>query len=155
MEASRGSCSNACLLFFAGGDGERLCSTAFPVSPQAPAGPRTLVLLPTGQHDFVLLLQKCRMHLLAHRTRRPGREPEQTASYSLPSCVPADVRRSHILVSVLLWILGFSHDRPVVSDLLQLDVLCLPSTHHWHSGQRRVSGDSPTSTSALCERPEL
>ena len=49
---------------FTGGDGERLCSPTFPVSPEAPAGPRTLVLLPTGQHDSLFLLQECCKTLL-------------------------------------------------------------------------------------------
>lgn len=73
----------------------------------------------------------------------------------LLSFVPTDVCSAYLLVSVLLWILRFSHDWPVVSYLLQPDVLRLPATYHWHSGQRRVSRDSQTTTSALCERPEL
>lgn len=69
--------------------------------------------------------------------------------------VPTDVRGAHLLVSVLLWLLRFGHGRPVVSYLLQPDVLRVPTTHHWHTGQRRVGRDSPATTSALRERPEL
>lgn len=79
----------------------------------------------------------------------------QLISWHMSSFVPSDVCSAHLLVSVLLWILRFSHDWPVVSYLLQPDVLRLPTTHNWHTGQRRVSRDSPTTTSALCERPEL
>lgn len=166
-----------CSVFFAGSDGKRLCSPTFPISPEGPAGPRTLVLLPTSQHDSLLLLQKCCEHLLPHHILlisqnncRSKCESEHNTSlwiWNLDSCqtthvnlslssfVPTDVCCTHLLVSVLLWILRFSHDWPVVSYLLQPDVLRLPTTHHWHSGQRRVSRDSPTSTSALCERSEL
>lgn len=147
---------------FAGGDGERLCSPSFPVSAEAPAGARTLVLLSAGQHDPVLLLQERRkplcppcvflifLLLLLFWTR-------VKVSDISPSrcCFHADVCSHHLLVSVLLWLLWFSHDRPVVSHLLQLDVLRLPSTYHWYSGQRRVERDAPATTSALYERPEL
>lgn len=148
---------------FTGGHGERLCSPTFPVSPEAPAGPRTLVLLPTGQHDSVLLLQKCCEHLLPHcilliirSTVKGNILPDFIKKCHFENCfVPTDVCRAHLLVSVLLWILRLSHDWPVVSHLLQPDVFRLPTTCHWYSGQRRVSRDSPTSTSALRERPEF
>lgn len=81
--------------------------------------------------------------------------PAPAVNLSPLSFVPTDVCSAHLLVSVLLWILRFSHDWPVVSYLLQPDVLRFPTTHHWHTGQRRVGRDSPTTTSALCERPEL
>lgn len=81
--------------------------------------------------------------------------PPPHVNSSWLSLFPADVCGAHLLVSVLLWILRFGHDWPVVSYLLQPDVLCLPTTHHWHAGQGRVGRDSPATTSALCERPEL
>lgn len=171
---------------FAGGDGEWLCSPTFPVSPEAPAGPRTLVLLPTGQHDSLFLLQECckcfhpsvqtQMLNFTQLTSLQSANmwflsvdyqwfpwsgvfvlfcPAPPVNLSPLSFVPTDVCSAHLLVSVLLWILRFSHDWPVVSNLLQPDVLRFPTTHHWHTGQRRVGRDSPTTTSALCERPEL
>lgn len=67
----------------------------------------------------------------------------------------SDVRGAHLLVSVLLRLLGLVHDRPVVSDLLQPDVLRLPATHHRHARQGRVGPDAAATTSALRQRTEL
>lgn len=67
----------------------------------------------------------------------------------------SDVCGSHLLVSVLLRVLRLGHDRSVVSDLLQPDVLGVPAAHHCHVGQRRVRGDPAGAASALYERTEL
>lgn len=66
-----------------------------------------------------------------------------------------DVCRSHLLVSVLLWVLRVGHGGSVVSDLLQPDVLCIPSAHHWHPWQRCVSRNPSGATSALHEWAKL
>lgn len=71
------------------------------------------------------------------------------------SVLCSDVRGSHLLVSVLLRVLRLGHDRSVVSDLLQSDVLGIPAAHHWHAGQRRVLRDPAGTTSALYEWTEL
>lgn len=78
-----------------------------------------------------------------------------SCEFTLLSFVPTDVCGADLLVSVLLWILRVGHDWPVVSYLLQPDVLGFPTTHHWHTGQRRVSRDPAATTSSLCKRPEL
>lgn len=152
---------------FTGGDGERLCSASLQLSPEASAGPRTLVLLPASQHDPLLLLQERCKHsyfylcssltIIANIAVKSGCFfcPVSSCEFMLSSSAPTDVCGAHLLVSVLLWILRFSHDWPVVSYLLQPDVFRFPTTYHRHSGQRRVSRDSATTTSALRERTEL
>lgn len=141
--------SVGCPWCFAGGDGEWLCSPTFPVSPEAPAGTRTLVLFSPGKHDHVFLLQKCCKPLLNHLYSNDREFEYHIHSFLSLHFVPTDVCGNHLLVSVLLWILWFCYDWPVVSHLLQLDVFCLSTTHHWHSRQRRVSRDAPTTTSGL------